>query len=118
MWQNIKVYSKLTAITIVIVYALAFVFKNSAKPVTFWWWYDRELATSVFFLAAGAFIAGVLAWVLFRALWKTLRQLRVVQARAKTEQMERDVAEMKAKAAMLKTRPGATHIEPLSERIG
>ncbi len=118
MWQSIKVYSKLIAITIVIIYALAFVYTNSAKAVTFWWWYNRELQTSVLFLTAGAFIAGVLAWVLFRALWKTLRQLRTVRARAKTEQMERDVAEMKAKASILKTRPGGVQVEPLSDRIG
>lgn len=120
LWQNIKVYSKLTVITLVIAYALAFIWQNSNQAVTFWWWYKREWSTSVLFLVGGAFLAGVLSWVLFRMLWKTLRQLRQVREKNRTARLAQEMAEMKAKASRLQTRPGngGPAIEPLGERIG
>jgi uncharacterized integral membrane protein len=120
LWQNVKVYSKLTVISVILVYALAFIYQNSNQAVTFWWWYKREWSTSVLFLAGGAFLAGVLSWVLFRMFWKTLRQLRQVREKNKAARLEREMAEMRAKAAKLQTRPGngGSTIEPLSDRLG
>ena len=50
-------------------------------------------------------VFSVFGWWLFRTVFKTLRQLRDVKDRARLERLEREQADMKAKAAMLQTRP-------------
>jgi hypothetical protein len=53
-------------------------------------------------------VISVFGWWLFRTLYKTIRQLREVSLKTKTAQLERDMAEMKAKAGMLQTKESAS----------
>jgi uncharacterized membrane protein YciS (DUF1049 family) len=109
LWLRIKVSTKLTIVLAVVVYAGLFVFQNSARKVTMWYWLGREPETSVLVLVLCAFLLGVLVAILFRTTMKTVRQLRHLAERTRAQRLEREVAEMKTKAAMLRSRaaPGA-----------
>jgi uncharacterized integral membrane protein len=112
VWDKIKLWTKITICTIVSVYLLVFIIKNMGPDVTFWYWYNRQIQASMLFLIACAFIAGVIMTVLARMMFRTARQISVMRNSARTEKLEREVADMKAKAAMLQTKaaPGATVI--------
>ncbi len=114
VWENIKLWTKLLLTSAVLLYLLLFVYNNSGQPVKFWWWFERTPETSVFFLTAGAFFAGVVMTILVRTLWKTLRQIRHMQDRSRSDRLEREVADMKSKAARLQTRP---EVDPTKSRI-
>jgi uncharacterized integral membrane protein len=104
MWLKIKVWTKITLASLLAIYILVFVLKNTTQDVTFWWWINRTSNTSVFMLALFAFLSGAIGMILVRTTWKTYTQIRELQRRSRTQKMERDLADMKSKAAMLKTR--------------
>src|SRR5215213_11480729 len=104
MWLKIKVWTKITLASLLAIYVLIFVLKNTTQDVTFWWWFNRTSSTSVFMLALFAFLSGAIGMILVRTTWKTVTQVRELQRRSRTHKIERDLADMKSKAAMLKTR--------------
>ena len=52
-----------------------------------------------------SFFAGVISTILIRTTWRTLRQVRNLRDRSRGQRMERELAEMKQKAATLQTKP-------------
>ena len=87
-----------------------FTLKNTTQDVTFWWWFNRTSSASVFTLAFFAFVSGGL----IRAPAQHDVENRPPDPRApaprpRSTHPERELADMKSKAAMLKTRsPTAT----------
>ena len=104
MWLKIKVWTKVVFASLLGLYVLIFVIKNTHQEVTFWWWFNREEKSSVLVLSVISFLAGAIAAVLVRTTWRTYTQIRELQRRARQQRVEQDLAEMKSKAAMLKTR--------------
>ena len=104
VWDKIKFWTKVTICTIVSVYLLIFIIKNMGPDVTFWYWYNRTIQASMLFLIACAFIAGVIMTILTRMMYRTARQFTQMRNTSRTEKLEREVADMKAKAAMLQTK--------------
>ena len=104
MWLKIKVWTKIILASLLGLYILVFVLKNTTQQVTFWWWINRTSDSSVFTLALLAFLSGAIATVLIRTTWKTYAQIRELQRRSRSQRVERDLADMKSKAAMLQTR--------------
>ena len=104
MWLKIKVWTKIIVVSALVLYALLFIYNNSGKQVDFWWWFGKPTSASVFTLSFTAFLSGVIGAILVRTTWKTYRQIRELQSRSRTQKIERDLADMKSKAAMLKTR--------------
>ena len=104
LWLKIRVWTKVGIVFALFVYAAVFVYQNSARPVRPWFWFGREPDTSVLVLVLCAFLLGVVGTVLFRTTMKTLRQIRHLQERTRAERMEREMAAMRAKAAMLRSR--------------
>ncbi len=107
MWLKIKVWTKVTLFGLLFLYVLIFIYQNSDKTAKFWYWRGREPEPSVLVLVLCAFLTGVVGTVLLRTTFKTLRQVREMQTRSRTERLTREVTEMKAKAAMLRTKPAA-----------
>jgi lysylphosphatidylglycerol synthetase-like protein (DUF2156 family) len=105
IWLSIKAWTQRIVISALVIYAGFFVYKNSSDSVKFWFWFDHEHTTTVFLLAAGAFAAGMIFAVLISTALKTLRQIRDLRSRSRQEKLERDLIDMKAKAAMLQTKP-------------
>ena len=115
MWLKIKVWAKIVVASVLALYALLFIYNNSGQPVQFWWWFNHTQPASVFTLASLAFVAGVIAAIVVRTTWKTVRQIRELRTRARTDRLERDLADMKTKASMLQTRPKPTGAVPPQE---
>ena len=105
LWLAIKAWAKGIVFSIVLVYAILFVYNNSGETVKFWWWFSHIKETSVFFLASGAFAIGILFTLIVITTYKTMRQIRDLRSRSRQDKLERNLAEMTAKAAMLQTRP-------------
>jgi hypothetical protein len=114
MWEKLKFYTRVTLFSIVALYVLIFVIKNydvhlDKKLNLIFAEYDRPNALLVLIFTA---IFSIIAWWLFRTIFKTVRQFRTMQERARTARLEKEVAEMKAKAQMLQSK--ATTIPPSS----
>ena len=107
MWLKIKVWTKVAVFALLFLYVLIFIINNT-EPVTPWLWINTEPSMSLYVLLVVTFLFGVLAAILFRTTIKTLRQIRELKQRARSERLEREVSDMKTKAAMLRSRPEST----------
>jgi hypothetical protein len=112
MWEKLKFYTRVTLFSIVALYVLIFVLKNydvhlDKKLNLIFAEYDKPNALLVLIFTA---IFSIIAWWLFRTIFKTVRQFRTLQERARTAKLEKEVAEMKAKAQMLQSK--STTIPP------
>jgi uncharacterized integral membrane protein len=112
MWLKIKVWTKVVLFVLVFLYVLIFIYMNSDKTASFWYWPKREPQWPVLFLVLGSFLAGVLITILLRTTFKTLQQIRDLQARTRAERLQREVESMKNKAAMLRTKQGPEEPAP------
>jgi uncharacterized integral membrane protein len=118
LWLKIKVWTKGITAGLMLLYLLIFVVKNN-NEVKFWWWYNRTIESSNLVLMGIAFLAGAISVILIRTTWTTLRQVRDLRTRSRTDRMERELADMKEKAARLQTKPLASSASdvPTSETI-
>jgi uncharacterized integral membrane protein len=114
MWLKIKVWTKIVLFALLALYALVFLVKNSGREVQFWYWYNRDPQLPVLTLVLATFVVGVIGTILIRTTFKTIRQVRELQTRGRSERLQREVDEMKMKAATLRTReePAATDTDP------
>lgn len=105
VWLKIKVWTKVVVFALVLLYVLLFVVNNS-KDVTLWFWFGggSEVKTSILKLVLVTFFLGVLVALMTRTILATVRQLRDLQARQRAERAERELADMKAKASLLRPR--------------
>lgn len=109
LWLKIKIWTKMLILGFVVIYLFVFVYQNDeSAPV--WVWYQREPRVRVITLAFCTFLAGVLFTLLARTILVTVRQIKEAAQRARQVQMEKDLAEMKEKAAKLQTRPAPTQV--------
>jgi len=105
LWINIKFWIKTTLISVLVIYVLLFVFQNRGQPVKFWYFpLQDSLETSALYLSAGAFAAGILAAVLVKTTFTTLKQFRLMKA----AKAQRELAEIQSKAARLQTKSTLT----------
>ena len=105
LWLKIKVWTKVGLFALLFVYVLAFIFKNIEPRVDLWVWFLKPpINLSVLLLALVSFLIGVLGTILSRTTFKTVRQLRGLNERNRARRLEREVAEMRTKASMLRSR--------------
>ena len=102
IWIKIKFWTKATLITLLAIYGALFIYNNTgvSREVTFWWWIQKEPKTSVFVLAFLSFLTGIIATLLVRTTFTTMKQFRLLRA----AKANRELAEMQTKAARLQTR--------------
>jgi uncharacterized integral membrane protein len=110
LWLKIKVWTKVTLALLVLIYVLVFIVKNN-EPVKFWWWINHEDQYSKVLLIVISFLAGVITTILFRTTLRTLRQVRDLRSRSRTDRIERELADMKQKASRLQTKPSASSVD-------
>jgi uncharacterized integral membrane protein len=106
LWLKIRVWTKVTIVSLIGIYILLFIFKNTSE-VKFWWWFNHEQTSSVFVLSVVAFIAGGIFALLARTTFTTIKQIGELRSRTRMMKMERDLAEQQRKASKLQTRPSA-----------
>ena len=104
LWLKIKIWTKMLALGFVVIYLFFFVYKNADDKANVWVWYAREYNVRVLALAFCTFLAGILVTMLTRTIVVTVRQIKEATQRARQVQMEKDLADMKQKAARLQTK--------------
>lgn len=117
-WLRIKVWTKVALFALLTVYVLTFIFKNIGPRVDLWvWYFTAPITLSVLLLALVSFLIGVLGTILSRTTYKTIRQMRELSAKTRAQRLEREVADMRTKAAMLRSRaePGQAEDRPVAD---
>jgi|KBSSwiStaDraftv2_1062776.scaffolds.fasta_scaffold1484699_1 uncharacterized integral membrane protein len=104
LWLKIRVWTKVTIVTLIALYILLFIYNNSGEDVKFWWWFKHTQTSSVFVLSIVAFLAGALFAILARTTFTTIRQIGELRSRTRMMKLERDLSEQQRKASKLQTR--------------
>jgi hypothetical protein len=114
IWLKIKIWVKGIVLGLVLLYVLIFLLKNTGQEaVKLWFWWNTSLTISPLLLAFSTFLLGIIAAILGRTTWTTVRQIKDMRERSRIQKMERENADMKAKAAMLQTKaPFASSTTP------
>jgi uncharacterized integral membrane protein len=105
LWLKIKIWTKIIVCGLVLIYLLMFFFNNANKPVKVWVWINREPDTNIVPVMLFTLAAGIVGTLLVGTAFRTIKQIRELQNRTKVAQQEKEMAELRAKAAMLKTKP-------------
>jgi uncharacterized integral membrane protein len=106
LWLKIKVWTKVAIAAFIVIYLVTFVAKNSAFEAKVWFFFFKEPYTvPLLYLIFFVFLAGVIGTILVRTTFKTINQVTELRTRNRQERLEREMADMKAKAARLQTRP-------------
>ena len=110
LWLKIKVGTKIAVFAILSVAVLVFLVQNINKPVKVWFWNEIEttLLKAIFFTS----LISVVFTILLGTTFRTLRQIKELRARTRSAKLENEVADMRAKAAMLQTKPAARGNNP------
>lgn len=117
MWLKIKIWTKGILVGLLVLYVLAFMLKNTGQPaVKLWFWFNTQLTISPLLLVVTTFLIGIVFTILARTTFTTIRQVRELRQRSRTDKLEREVADMKTKAAMLQTRPAGAAAPAPEER--
>jgi hypothetical protein len=106
-WAKIKLWTKTIVFSVIAIYLIIFVIDNRdcSIELDFLVVPKRKFnGLLVLFLTA---VLSIFGWWLFKTVFKTVRQLRDVKRRAHLERIEKEHADMVAKAAKLQTRPEA-----------
>ena len=114
LWLKIKIWTKAILFGMIALYVLVFFYKNAGKDVILWYFFGREYPISVLLLVVLTFVIGVIGTLLVRTTLKTVRQIRDMRVRERAVRLEREVADMKAKAAMLQTKSSVPGTVPTS----
>ena|SRR5687768_6909299 len=106
LWLKMKVGTKIAIFAILSVATLLFVVQNINKPTKIWLWneYETTLLKVLFFTV----LVSVIFTLLLTTAFRTIRQIREIRGRSRSERLEQEIRDMKEKASMLQTRqPGA-----------
>ena len=114
LWLKIKVWTKITVAALIAIYLLIFVLQNGGQKVTFWWWFGHQYEGSMLYLVFFTFLIGGLVTILATTTVRTVRQIKELRNRNRSQKLEREIAEMKTKAAMLQTKPSPGAASPSS----
>ncbi len=106
LWLKIKFWIKITISGLVTLFVLIFILQNLNKPVKIWLWNDID--TTLLKVLLSTVGLTILATLLLWTTYKTIRQFRELRLRSRTQKLEREMADMKTKAAMLQTKGSGT----------
>jgi uncharacterized membrane protein YciS (DUF1049 family) len=105
LWLRIKIWFKVTLVAAVFVYVGCFTYENASEEVRFWYWHNHQPETNLLLLVLCAFGAGVVTALLFRTTVRTMRQINDLKHRSRVNRIDRQIADIHSKAAMLQTKP-------------
>lgn len=102
LWLKVRIWTKVVLFTFVAFYIICFIIGNRKETANVWVFFgstlEKQPLLEVIAITLGIGIVGTLLAGLVRG---TIRQMREVRAKTKAEQLQKDVADMKAKAAKL-----------------
>lgn len=105
VWLKFKIWTKALFFIALVLYAFLFIWTNAGTTVEIWIWFGRKAAPQLLVFAFVTFTSGVVLTLLVKTLWRTIRQIKEASERSRQTQMEKELADIKTKAAMLQTRP-------------
>jgi len=113
-WEKLKFWTKaivfgVAALYLLIVVTLNWELKIEGDLNLIFTKYQRPHVLTVLLVTGVLSICG---WWLLRTVFKTLRQWRSLQDRSRTAKLEKEMAEMRAKAQMLQTRESPASTTP------
>ena len=108
MWEKIKLWTRISifsalALYLLIVIAVNWELKLHGTLQLVFVKFEDPRALLVLLVTA---VVSIFGWWLTRTVFKALRQLQGVRERSRTAKLEKEMAEMKAKAAMLQKKEG------------
>ena len=104
LWLKIRIWTKVVVISALVIYVILFTYNNAKEQVTLWYWFGHGPQTNLLLGVLCSVVAGVVGTILARTTVRTIRQVQDLQDRARSQKMDRDMAEIRAKAAMLQTK--------------
>jgi hypothetical protein len=107
VWQKFLAIVKFVVLGLLLIHVIMFIVLNISAVVDtrlslIYKSYDRPNFLLVMLLTS---VLSIFGWWLFRTSLKTIRQMNEASSRARTSRLERDMAEMQSKAAMLQSKP-------------
>jgi uncharacterized integral membrane protein len=103
LWLKIRVWTKIILFSLVMLYVLLFVYNNSGKPQEVWLWFGQTPQAPMIVILLCSFLLDALMALVVRMVWRTVRQLGEMRSKSTLQRHERELAEMKAKSARLRT---------------
>lgn len=109
LWLKIKVWTKISVAAIIAIYLIIFMLQNGSEKATFWYWFGQNgrYSGSLLSLVVFSFLIGGLVAMLATTTFRTVKQIKELRSRTRSAKLESEVADMRAKAAMLQTKPAA-----------
>jgi uncharacterized integral membrane protein len=107
LWLKVWVWIKGIVLALLAFYVILFAYNNSGDS-ELWWWFNHTWRSSKLLMMGVCFIAGMLTVVLAGTTLRTMRQIKDLRSRSRTDRLEREMADMRSKAAMLQTRPASS----------
>ena len=109
IWQKLWFYTRITFLSLIGIFVIVFILLNlqaviEPKVSLVFTSYDRPRLLVVLFLTS---FLSILGWWLTWTIVRTVRQIRDGRDRAKVERLQREVDDMKLKAARLQTKSAA-----------
>ena len=104
LWLKIWIWLKVIVGCALVLYVILFVYNNAQEKVQFWYWFHRQPQTNLLLLVLCTFVAGIVGAVLATIGFRTVRQVSDLKARNRAQRLDRDLADLKNKAAMLQTK--------------
>jgi uncharacterized integral membrane protein len=122
LWLKIRIWLKVLIAFLLVLYVILFVYNNAQEKVQFWYWFHRQPQTNLLLLVLCTFVAGIVGAILATIGFRTVRQVSDLKTRTRAQRMDRDLADLRSKAAMLQTKspppdkPPPSPIETLEDR--
>jgi len=104
LWLKIKIWTKIILFSLVVIYLVIFIFENANQPLKIWVWFRPPIETSALEVIPATLLAGVFGTLVVRMAFRALKQIRELKKRNADMRMQQDMADIKAKAAMLRTK--------------
>ena len=104
LWLKIRIWTKIILVSAVVLYVIIFTYNNAQERVHLWYWFGHSPETNLLLVVLCSFVAGVIVAILARTTVKTINQVQELKDRARVQKMDRDMADIRAKAAMLQTK--------------
>ena len=106
MWEKLKFYTRVILFSALALYLLVVVTLNWSISVQgrlrlVFTEFENPRILMVMLVTG---VLSIVAWWLIRTIFKTIRQFRALRERSRTAKLEKEVADMRAKAGMLQTR--------------
>lgn len=98
---KIKIWTKVTLLSLAAIYTALFLILNNGEKVSVWLFFGQEPRTSLVVALIAAFALGSLLTLLVRMVFTTVRQIRTSRDRTRSKMLEAEIKDMRQKTASL-----------------